>query len=61
MTRSSTFPLTHYARGTFAFVSIGENAGGVAGAIVTADPGEPAGSVRLDFHDRDGLGTVTRG
>jgi hypothetical protein len=61
MTRSSTFPLTHYAGDTCTFVSIGGNANGLAGEISTADPGEPAGGVRLDFYDREGLGTFTRG
>jgi CubicO group peptidase (beta-lactamase class C family) len=56
----TTFLLTHYAGDTFTFQSIGENANGLAGAIFTASPGEPAASVRLDFYDREGLGTFTR-
>ena len=58
--RPTTFPLTHYAGDTFTFESIGENANGLAGAIFSVDPGGTATSVRLDFYDREGLGTFTR-
>jgi CubicO group peptidase (beta-lactamase class C family) len=58
--RPTTFPLTHYAGDTFTFESVGENANGLAGAIVTVDDDGTAASVRLDFYDRTGLGTFTR-
>jgi CubicO group peptidase (beta-lactamase class C family) len=58
--RPTLFPLTHYSGDVFTFVSIGENANGLAGAIFTLGPDGTASSVRLDFYDRTGLGTFTR-
>lgn len=59
--RPTVFPLTHYSGDVFTFESIGENANGLAGAIFTIGPDGRASSVRLDFYDRTGLGTFTRG
>ena len=57
----TTFPLTHHSGDVFTFESIGENGNGLAGALFTVDGGGTAASVRLDFYDREGLGTFTRG
>ncbi len=56
----TTFPLTHHSGDVFTFESIGENANGLAGALFAVDGSGTAGSVRLDFYDRTGLGTFTR-
>ena len=56
----TTFPLTHHSGDVFTFESIGENANGLAGALFAVDGGGTAASVRLDFYDREGLGTFTR-
>ncbi|WP_217897270.1 serine hydrolase [Geodermatophilus saharensis] len=57
----TSFPLTHYSGDVFTFESIGENATGLAGALFAVDASGTATSVRLDFYDRTGLGTFTRG
>jgi CubicO group peptidase (beta-lactamase class C family) len=57
----TTFPLTHHSGDVFTFESIGENATGLAGALFAVDGSGTAASVRLDFYDREGLGTFTRG
>jgi CubicO group peptidase (beta-lactamase class C family) len=59
--RPTTFALTHFDGDTFSFETIGENANGLAGAIFTVGAGGRAASVRLDYYDRTGLGTFTRG
>ncbi len=56
----TAFALTHFDGDTFGFESIGERANGPAGAIFASDAGEVAPSVRLDFYDREGLGTFVR-
>jgi CubicO group peptidase (beta-lactamase class C family) len=59
--KPTTFRLTHFDGDTFSFETIGENGNGLAGAIFTLDAGGKASGVRLDFYDRTGLGTFTRG
>ncbi|RFU21655.1 serine hydrolase [Geodermatophilus marinus] len=57
----TTFPLTHHSGDTFTFETTGENANGLAGALFATGPDGRVTSVRLDFYDREGLGTFTRG
>ncbi|GLV84026.1 serine hydrolase [Streptomyces lavendulae subsp. lavendulae] len=52
--RPLRFPLTHYDGDTFSFVTTGENAVGRTG-VTFAD-----GTVRVEYLDRDHLGTFTR-
>ncbi|MCG2622473.1 serine hydrolase [Arthrobacter sp. I2-34] len=59
--KPTTFCLAHFDGDTFSFETIGENANGLAGAIFTVGAAGRASSVRLDYYDRTGLGTFTRG
>lgn len=55
-----TFPLTHYDRDIFTYVTAGENAVGTTGAYFRVDADGKASSVRVENLDADGNGVFTR-
>ncbi|MCP3819830.1 serine hydrolase [Streptomyces sp. A3M-1-3] len=55
------FPLTHYDGDTFSFATKGENAVGLTGVTFTVGGRDTADKVRVEYLDKNGLGTFTRG
>jgi hypothetical protein len=55
-----TFPLTHYDRDIFTYVTQGENAVGTTGATFTIGPDGKANSVVVENLDVHGQGTFKR-
>jgi CubicO group peptidase (beta-lactamase class C family) len=54
------WPLTHYDGDVFWFDPIGENAFAASGVIFTVEPNRIASSVRIEYFDGFGQGTLTR-
>ncbi len=55
-----TWPLTHFDGDVFWFQPVGENAWAASGAIFTVEPNRVASSVRIEYLDGFGQGTLTR-
>jgi CubicO group peptidase (beta-lactamase class C family) len=55
-----TWPLTHFDGDVYWFEPTGENAFAASGAIFTVEPNRVASSVRIEYFDGFGQGTLTR-
>lgn len=58
--KAMTFPLTHYDRDIFTYVTEGESAVGAAGVTFTLGPDGKATELRVENLDVDGVGTFKR-